>query len=129
MTLSSLTAGLAWVLLSFADPPASAVSSFDTVTDDKLLAQLMAEGEDIAQKTCKVCHGQEGQGMVGPPLRQNVENAKGVVRVIILGGADMPPIGAKFSDRELAAVVTYVRNSWGNKYGLVTEEQARKLRP
>jgi len=60
---------------------------------------------------------------------QNVENAKGVVRVIILGGADMPPIGAKFSDRELAAVVTYVRNSWGNKYGLVTEEQARKLRP
>jgi len=89
----------------------------------------MAEGDNIAEKTCKLCHGQEGQGMVGLPLRQNVENARGVVRVVILGNGDMPPIGSKFSDRELPAVVTYVRNSWGNKYGLVTEEQVGKFRP
>lgn len=129
ITLSSLTVGLTWGLLSFADPPAGAVASSDAVTDDKLFAQLMAEGESIADKTCKLCHGAEGQGMVGPPLRQNVENVRGVVRVVILGNGDMPPIGSKFSDRELAAVVTYVRNSWGNKYGPVTEEQAHTLRP
>ena len=89
----------------------------------------MTEGEAIADKTCKQCHGPQGQGMVGPPLRQNVENARGVIRVVLLGNGDMPPIGAKFSDRELAAVVTYVRNSWGNQYGLLTEEQAHALRP
>jgi mono/diheme cytochrome c family protein len=36
----------------------------------------------------------------------------------------MPGFGAALSDREVAAVATYVRNSFGNEYGIVGEEAA-----
>ena len=40
----------------------------------------------------------------------------------------MPPIGEKFTDREIAEVVTYVRNSWGNQFGVVTLSDAARHR-
>jgi mono/diheme cytochrome c family protein len=88
------------------------------------MATLLSEGEKIAQPTCLVCHGQNGAGGVGPALRQNVANSEGVVRMLLIGGGQMPPIGEKFTDREIAAVVTYVRNSWGNQFGVVSLSDA-----
>lgn len=126
----SLSAASAQILLASASASDSGeqARAADAAADDKLLAQLMQEGAATATTVCAACHGTEGQGMVGPPLRQNVENVRGVVRAVVQGSANMPPIGAKFTDREIAAVVTYVRNSWGNKYGPVTEQQAAEFR-
>ena len=76
------------------------------VTQDELFAQRMEEGARIFGRVCASCHGPQGGGMIGPPLRQNVENVRGVVTIIIAGRASMPPVGADFSDREIASVAT-----------------------
>lgn len=92
--------------------------------DDALFAELIAEGEELFSFSCGVCHGDEGEGMVGPPLRQNTSNARGLARVIVNGrSGGMPPVGADMSHREIAAIMTYVRNSWGNEYGAVHEDE------
>jgi mono/diheme cytochrome c family protein len=40
----------------------------------------------------------------------------------------MPAMGATMDDRQLAAVLYYIRNSWGNKGSKVTAEQVKKVR-
>jgi mono/diheme cytochrome c family protein len=40
----------------------------------------------------------------------------------------MPAFGWRLNDDQVAAVLTYVRNSWGNAAPAVTADQARKLR-
>lgn len=42
--------------------------------------------------------------------------------------APMPPQGAVLADQDIANVLTFVRNSWGNKGGLVTKEMVAKVR-
>lgn len=101
----------------------------ETSPQDPKAAELMKEGEAIAKNLCATCHGPEGAGLVGPALRANVQYARGVVRAIVQGVGAMPPVAAGFSDREIAAVVTYVRNSWGNQYGAVTEQEVAEMRP
>jgi cytochrome c oxidase subunit 2 len=39
----------------------------------------------------------------------------------------MPPIGASWSDEQIAAVATYVRNTWGNKFGGVSPTQVKSV--
>lgn len=99
------------------------------IENEALLNELMSQGEAAYTETCAECHGPQGGGQVGPPLRQNVANAEGIIRAIVGGRGNMPPVAWDFSDRELAAVATYIRNSWGNEYGLVSERQAQDFRP
>jgi mono/diheme cytochrome c family protein len=40
----------------------------------------------------------------------------------------MPAFGDRFSDREIAAVGTYVRNAWTNEFGAISEEEVSALR-
>ena len=121
---------LAALLLTTTPSPASFASDMATSQDEftELDAGMMAEGDRITHEVCTVCHGPQGAGKVGPALRENVKSIRGVVRAVTQGLNQMPAVGFKFSDREVAAVVTYVRNSWGNKYGGVTEYQVATLR-
>lgn len=89
---------------------------------------LMAEGAELFADNCAACHGPEGAGLNGPPLRANVASTRGVVRVMVNGRNTMPPMGASMSDHEIVALVTYVRNSWGNEFGPVSEEEVIEAR-
>jgi mono/diheme cytochrome c family protein len=40
----------------------------------------------------------------------------------------MPPMGATLSDEEFAAVLTYIRSSWGNKAPKVTLDHVKTVR-
>jgi mono/diheme cytochrome c family protein len=40
----------------------------------------------------------------------------------------MPPIGASVSDEDLAAVLSYIRQNWGNNASEITPEQVQKVR-
>ena len=40
----------------------------------------------------------------------------------------MAPMGAALSDADLAAVLTYIRNSWGNQAGAVTGDDIKPIR-
>lgn len=85
------------------------------------LADLLAVGEPLYLANCKSCHGAGGGGFVGPSFLGNdrIANAEFVIRQITKGGADMPPFGKKLTPEEILAVGSYIRNSWGNTYGIL----------
>jgi mono/diheme cytochrome c family protein len=41
---------------------------------------------------------------------------------------NMAPMGAALSDADLAAVITYIRTSWGNKAGAVSADDVKAIR-
>lgn len=106
-------------------------------------------GEFLYGQTCAACHQATGVGATGqcPPLVGSEwvleKNPARIIRLVQLGaggpitvkGVDhvpsvvMPPLGSAFpDDKDLAAVLTYVRQSWGNKAPSVTEAQVKKAR-
>ncbi|HVU28082.1 MAG TPA: cytochrome c [Verrucomicrobiae bacterium] len=109
-------------------------------------AAMLAQGKRNYEMICGACHGADGLGKPGqaPPLAGSEwVNAKGTKRLIhipltgISGsisveGKDwnmsMAAMGAALSDSDLAAVLTYVRNSWGNKASEVTPDDVKGVR-
>ena len=91
---------------------------------------LLDDGEDIFGTFCAVCHGGEGGGSEGPRLigNQLINSISLIMDQVMRGGAYMPAFGPRLSDQEIAAVATYIRNSWGNEFGVVTVEQVAGYR-
>lgn len=95
------------------------------VDTEALMAALMEEGEDNFNRNCAGCHGRDGGGGVGPRLAGNsfLSSSGATVGQILVGNEEhgMPPFADDLDDREIASIATYVRNSWGNDYGIVQE--------
>lgn len=99
--------------------------------------------------TCINCHQANGQGIPGafPPLAGNPrvqgDDLSYLVNTLINGrsgkltvngqtfNSTMPPIGKHqgLSDAEIAAILSYIRTSWGNSAGGVTEQQVAQSKP
>ncbi len=92
--------------------------------DAALLATLTTEGEAIFRQNCTGCHGAQGGGGEGPAFIANgrLASVSTIMDQVIRGGAYMPNFG-RLSDREIAAVATFIRNSFENSFGIVTPEQ------
>lgn len=94
--------------------------------------EVIALGEAVYTTNCAACHGPEGQGGAGPALANSnrLSNANNVITTVLQGRPDhgMPPFGDVLEDEQVAAVVTYVRNSFGNEYGPVGPEQVEERR-
>ena len=95
---------------------------------------LIAEGASVYRNRCARCHGRDGQGQwyghdAAPRLDGNFArlSVRRIVVQVIQGGSYMPPF-ASLTDREIAAVATYIRNSFGNNHGIATEEEVSKYR-
>ena len=95
---------------------------------------LIAEGASVYRNRCARCHGRNGQGQwyghdAAPRLDGNFArlSVRGIAVQVIQGGTYMPPF-ASLTDREIAAVATYIRNSFGNNHGIATEEEVSKYR-
>lgn len=91
-------------------------------------AELMKMGEKTYMTTCSVCHKANGEGM--PPAFPAIKGGKisvgpvaAHIQIVLHGkkGTAMQAFGAQLDNEELAAVITYERNAWGNndkaKYG------------
>jgi mono/diheme cytochrome c family protein len=106
---------------------------------------LLSLGKPIYDKQCASCHGAEGLGKPPhyPPLAGNqsiqMSSAVNAIRMVLNGGYPpgtagnpmpygMPPFAQALSDDEIAAVVTYIRTSWGNRGAAVSARQANELR-
>jgi mono/diheme cytochrome c family protein len=91
---------------------------------------LMARGQQIFSDNCAACHQSDGQGV--PPQfpalagNQNLEDVTLIVEAVHQGRGIMPPFD-HFSGDELAAVATFIRNSWGNSFGDVTLETVSEI--
>jgi mono/diheme cytochrome c family protein len=79
---------------------------------------------------CFACHGQLGYGGAGPGFRGDKMLAANdyVIARILLGGGIMPAFAGTLSDLEIAAVASYIRNSWGNQFGVVSPDEVAKAR-
>lgn len=92
---------------------------------------LLAQGAEVYAAQCAICHKEDGRGY--PPRipalvgSLNVEDPYVLVQNVHLGGAEMPPVPT-LSDAEIAAVATYVRNSFDHAFGAVTPEEVAALK-
>jgi mono/diheme cytochrome c family protein len=90
-----------------------------------------ADGQQVfVQSHCSGCHGELGYGGAGPPLRGNhiLPVTDYVIAQILVGRGIMPSFADKLDDRQIAAVATYIRTSWGNKDGPVDAASVTKIR-
>ncbi len=81
---------------------------------------------------CAQCHQANGKGIpnVYPALANNrLVNASAVdvALVLLIGRGDMPSFTGTIPSAEIAAIVNYVRNAWGNKGETITEAAIEKL--
>lgn len=112
-------------------PPAAPAAAAAPAPDPALAAlmtELMAEGAILYGRNCSGCHGAEGQGQ--PPGQAAAPRLVGssflaadmfLVRQVLYGGGAYMPAFSNFTDRQVAAVGTYARNSFGNAFGILTE--------
>lgn len=105
---------------------------------------LMTRGKQVYTTTCQACHQAEGQGIPGafPPLSESewVNGPAEQVVAIVLHGLQgeitvkgvkfqgvMPGLKDQLKPEDIAAVSTYVRNSFGNKSELVSIDVVKKV--
>lgn len=95
--------------------------------------ELIAAGEVVFSENCARCHGSEGEGTEGaaPPLAGN-ETVTGdpqpVIETVLNGRSAMPPFRDELDDQEIAAVVSFIRNAWGNEASTVAPEDVAAVR-
>ncbi len=94
---------------------------------------LMAQGQKIFSSTCASCHGVTGQGipgvfpaMVGSKIATG--DLKKHINIVLNGksGTAMQAFGKQLGDADLAAVITYERNAFGNNTGDVVQPSTIK---
>ena len=107
--------------------------------------QVIAQGKKLYEAQCMECHGSDGKGLPPhyPPLAGNraltMSESANAIQIVLNGGFapgtqgnprpyGMPPYAHVMDDQELAAVVSYVRMSWGNKAGPVSAAQVNRYR-
>jgi mono/diheme cytochrome c family protein len=113
--------------------------------DPPLPQTEMAAGRAIYDRACISCHEADGSGAprIYPPLpgNANLQSADPASTLrIILDGAQtltterapnkgsMPAYASQLSDRQIADVTNYIRNSWGNAAPLVIPDQVSRAR-
>ena len=116
-----------------------------TSFDQAEIERTMIAGAHLYEKHCADCHGKNGAGQppAYPPLAGNrsltMRPAVNSIRMVLNGGFapgtagnprpyGMPPFRPLFTDEDIAAVVSYVRNSWGNKAGYVSPVEVDRFR-
>jgi mono/diheme cytochrome c family protein len=108
-------------------------------------SEVMARGGKIYEQQCASCHGGKGQGVPSmyPALAGNrdviLASPNNVVQIIRKGGFapatqgnpqpfGMPPFKQILSGEDIAAVSTYVRQSWGNSASPVSAFDVDRVR-
>ncbi|MDH4610632.1 cytochrome c oxidase subunit II [Pseudomonas sp. BN102] len=100
------------------------------------LEELVERGDKVYHTTCAACHQPEGQGM--PPMFPALKGSKIAtgpkadhLNIVFHGkpGTSMAAFGKQLSEVDIAAVITYERNAWGNNTGdMVTPKEVLALK-
>ena len=107
-----------------ADQKAGAAAAAAAATETWTLDDLVAKGESVYNTNCAACHQLNGQGIPGvfPAIAGSAiatGDVAGHTDIVMNGktGTAMQAFGAQLGDVDLAAVITYQRNAFGNDAG------------
>jgi mono/diheme cytochrome c family protein len=121
-----------------------AVTAFAFSTQQPDLKASVQRGKKVYETYCLSCHLPDGKGMPGmnPPLiktKQVLGNKTQLINIILIGLDEEMVINGEtyfnpmpsqphLKDQEIAEVLTYVRNSFGNKATMVTAAEVKSAR-
>ena len=141
---------VAWAVSLVMGMAAGTVSAADPLAEHKAEAaqgvqsQQLARGKALYEKYCTACHQATGAGLPGafPPLAKSdyfAKDKKKAIAAVIHGlSGEITVNGQKYNsvmpnlaylkDEEVADVISYVLNSWGNKAGYVSAKDVAAVR-
>ncbi len=116
-----------------ADKKAEAAAIADSADREWSMQDLLAQGETVYKSNCAACHGPTGAGIPGvfPALSNSpvaTGDPAGHINIVMNGkaGTAMAAYKSQLSDVDLAAVITFERNSLGNSVGDMVQPSAIK---
>lgn len=128
-------------------PEGGAVQKMPDEAREPVKAQSLAEriqfGKNVFTQNCMACHQAEGQGVPGafPPLAKSdylMQDKTRAISVLLHGLSGKVKVNGKeyngvmpaleLNNEQVANVLTYVRNSWGNKGDAITPEDVQLVR-
>lgn len=107
------------------------------------LEESISRGKEVYTSFCVSCHQPEGEGLSAafPPLAKSdflMADKKRSIKVVLFGmGGPVTVNGAEYNsymaslgleDQQVADVLNYIRNSWGNKGDAVTQDEVKITR-
>ena len=128
-----------------APKPAPAAQSSQPSPLPPVAARVADRGAKLYEQHCAQCHGDQGAGVAGayPALAGNravsMASSANLVQIVIHGGFapatagnprpfGMPPYKLVLDDSDVAAVLTHIRHTWGNRAAQVTELEVNRVR-
>nr|WP_198401783.1 cytochrome c oxidase subunit II [Zobellella denitrificans] len=113
-----------WLAQAKAEQAAARAAEQELLAMEMTMEEMMALGEQVYQRSCAACHMANGEGIPGafPALKgsQMVLNDRAAhIDIVLYGkaGTAMQSFDRQLALKELAAVITYERNAWGNDTG------------
>lgn len=144
MTKSHNSIFLFILIIAFSCGPARDNKAFKSLSskDQNKFEKYLIQGRSLYTTHCLPCHQADGNGLkkLIPPLAgadylknnqiKSVHLIKyGATQSIIVNGIDylptMPPQPA-LSNLEIAEIMTYINNSWGNEYGFIDSKKVKE---
>jgi mono/diheme cytochrome c family protein len=127
-------------------PAGTASTTSSSATQGGSSPAQAGAGASVYGQSCAGCHAPTGTGVAGqfPPLAGNdfVTGDKKKVIGVVLNGLNgkitvkgqtynnaMPPWKGQLTNKQIADVITYIRNAWGNKADAVTEAEVAGYKP
>jgi len=112
----------AWMSAKRSDKVAQAAAAAQELS----LAELMSKGEAVYNASCLACHGANGEGGGGKAIAGSTIATGDISTHLDVGikgvsGTAMQAFGGQLNDVDMAAVITYQRNAFGNNTGDIVQ--------
>lgn len=91
------------------------------------------DGENLFAQNCAECHQSNGKGIANIyPALAGSEVVKGspidVALVLIIGRGEMPSFAGAIPNEDMAKIINYVSNAWGNEGELISAQTIESLK-
>lgn len=142
--MKSILISFVLFLILFSCGPAYKNEAFKLLStqDQNKFQKYLIQGRDLYKVNCSSCHQLDGNGLkkLIPPLAHSdyLRNNQSKSVILIRNGATQPitvngvsytptmPAHPTLTNLEIAEIITYINNSWGNEFGFVDGKMVKK---